>query len=186
MFETEVEKKPVVVELDRCSCEHCDLAESELRTLCDRFGAVLTVTRVETQEATKKLAGWKTPLVYLNGRLLSAFKTPVKTWAKAIHDKTAQQLFTISGEVIDLECHLRHEHRGEAHADCARRCLERGEPAGLLTRHEQVFLLLADDEERRALAGLAGREIEVEGEIFRKGGVQSIYIHRVGMGDLRG
>jgi hypothetical protein len=179
MIDPQAEKPSVVVELDRCTCEHCDRAESELRRLCDRFGAVLRVTRVDSQEATKQLAGWKTPLVYLNGRLLSTFSTPVKKWEKAIREKIADAEFSISGEVIDLECHLKHEHRGEKHAECAKTCLARGEPAGLLTRNEQVFLLLADESQRKTLAQLAAAEIEIRGEVFRKGGVQSIVVHSI-------
>ena len=178
-MDIQAEKPEVIIELDRCTCEHCDRAETELRRLCDRFGAVLRVMRVDASEATKKLAGWKTPLVYLNGKLVSTFSTPIKKWETAIREKAADSEFSISGEVIDLECHLKHEHRGEKHAACARECLERGEPVGLLTPHEQVFLLLADEDQRKALKKLAATEVEIHGEVFRKGGVQSIVVRSV-------
>lgn len=172
----------VVVELDRCACPHCDRAEAQLRRLCNRFGAVLRVARVENDEATKDLAGWKTPIVYLNERLISTFSTPVQKWEDAIRERSSEALFTIAGEVVDLECLLKNESHGESHAACARECLARGEPVGLLTPNKQVFLLLADAEQRKTLIASAAREVSVEGAIFRKGGVQSIAVRSVKAG----
>jgi hypothetical protein len=173
------ERPEVVVELIYCACEQCNLAEKELAGLCERFGAVLSVTRVETLPAAKKLSGWKTPIVFLNGKLVSTFALPLNKWEQAIRDKVSGTEFTITGEVISLDCYLKHEDRGEGHCDCAKRSLQRGEPPGLLTPQGVVFLLLADEEKRRRLAELAARDADIHGPVLRKGGLQSIVVRSI-------
>src|SRR2546428_856377 len=39
---------------------------------------------------------------------------------------------TITGEVVDVSCYLQLGKRGEAHIPCGSKCIEHGQPIGLL------------------------------------------------------
>ena len=66
------------------------------------------------------------------------------TGAAAGHGDPEPDQVTVRGEIVDLHCYLREHHAiGAEHAECARRCLEQGQPMGLLTEDETLYVLSA-------------------------------------------
>lgn len=80
---------------------------------------------------------------------------------------------TITGEVMDLTCYATHPDTGSgaAHADCARQCIEKGLPAGILTKDGDLYVALGSNHKKanKKLASFAGKEVEVRGHIKETG-----------------
>ena len=80
---------------------------------------------------------------------------------------------TITGEIVDLKCHLgvMNPGNGHLHRDCAARCLSGGLPGGLYTPGRLYWLAGVD---RRTLTTHAGERAEVRGQLLRIGNARVI------------
>lgn len=154
--------------LYRCDCDHCDQAEEELKRLSARHGAGLVVKRVKT-EGLERLAGWATPVVYINGIEISHYTMSAAKWKKAF--ETPLERVKVRGEVIDFNCYVKEHARGPEHADCAENCINEIKlPMGLLLEDGRLYQLAAgfgSAVEYETLKGLLGRTVEAIGDIFR-------------------
>jgi len=56
---------------------------------------------------------------------------------------------TVTGEVVDVSCYLQLGKRGEAHIPCGSKCLEHGQPIGLLDKDEKLYILFAEEHHPR-------------------------------------
>ncbi len=89
---------------------------------------------------------------------------------------------TVQGEILDMACFVAHDGRGASHAECARKCLEGGQPMGLLAADGEVYLLFADHANAKAYneaKSFAGKKVEVKGEPASKGVLKGITVHGV-------
>ena len=90
---------------------------------------------------------------------------------------------TLRGEIVDSKCFLgvMNPAEGAVHRDCARRCLSGGLPPMLLVRdggrREELVLLVSEEggPVGQALAGLAGRPIELSGRLAKQGEMYVLY-----------
>jgi hypothetical protein len=107
-----------------------------------------------------------------------AAATKGETAAKA----PAAQEMTYTGEVLDLTCYASHPETGSgpAHATCAKSCLEKGLPAGLLIG-DQVYLVVMKDHTAptKALAPHAGQKITVKGTVKEVGGMRVLEVAQI-------
>jgi len=170
--------KRQAVTLYRCGCEHCDAAEQTLQRLTRRLKATFEVRRVESDESLKGLAGWRTPVVCLNGKEISHFTLNAKKWEQAIVSGEAPET-EVQGEVVDLECYLASQAHGDTHKPCAEACIAAGEPIGLLAPGDRLYLLVRDRQAPAAyesLRGMAAEYVRVRGDLCMGGGVQGIVV----------
>jgi hypothetical protein len=109
---------------------------------------------------------------------------PVPTWLRPDSDPALTPgRVTLRGEIVDSKCFLgvMNPAEGPVHRDCARRCLSGGLPPMLLVRdgmqREELVLLVSEEGGPigRALAGLAGRAIELSGRLVRDGESYVLY-----------
>ena len=56
---------------------------------------------------------------------------------------------TVTGEVVDVSCYLQLGKRGEAHVPCGSKCIEHGQPIGLLDNEEKLYMLFAEEHHPR-------------------------------------
>jgi len=56
---------------------------------------------------------------------------------------------TVTGEVVDVSCYLQLGKRGEAHVACGSKCIEHGQPIGLLDKDEKLYILFAEEHHPR-------------------------------------
>ena len=56
---------------------------------------------------------------------------------------------TVTGEVVDVSCYLQLGKRGEAHIPCGSKCIEHGQPIGLLDNDEKLYILFAEEHHPR-------------------------------------
>jgi hypothetical protein len=88
------------------------------------------------------------------------------------HKKSIDKL---TGEVIDITCYLDHDSHGPKHADCARKCIERGMPVGLLVNGKVYNVIISSHESPNAkLAPYAGQMVTVTGKTIEKNGTRAI------------
>lgn len=89
----------------------------------------------------------------------------------------------ITGEVMDLACYTAHPDTGQgsSHAKCARECIEKGIPAGILTQEGILYIALGAEHgpANKVLAPHAGKIVRVTGTTREANGVKFIEIASV-------
>jgi len=108
------------------------------------------------------------------------------TVAAAVDKKTQPgKVITVTGEIIDLSCYLQVGKHGEKHKACGTKCIQNGEPIGLLTKTGAVYLLMAEEHDprrdgqttfRQAAADNFAKIMEVSGTETAFGGYKAIYV----------
>ena len=105
--------------------------------------------------------------------------------ATAGDEKTAKaeaKASVVTGEVLDLSCYLGHGGMGEGHAGCAAKCVKGGAPVGLLGADGTVYVLFADHSDGspyEQVKELAGKKVEVTGNVASKSGMKGITVQGV-------
>src|SRR5437773_12447709 len=93
-----------------------------------------------------------------------AFSLLAATTAVA-HEGHEHKSGTLTGEVIDITCYLDHGSAGPKHAECARKCIERGMPVGLLVKGKVYSVIISSHEAPNAkLAPYAGQMVTITGK----------------------
>ena len=96
--------------------------------------------------------------------------------------KAEDKASVVKGEVLDLSCYLGHGGMGEGHAGCAAKCVKGGAPVGLLGADGTVYVLFADHSDGspyEKIKDLAGKQVEVTGNVASKSGMKGITVHGV-------
>jgi hypothetical protein len=93
---------------------------------------------------------------------------------------------TVTGEIIDLSCYLQLGKHGEKHKACGVKCLQSGQPIGLLARDGAVYMLLAEEHDPRRDGQTGGfrqtaidnfaKIVEVSGTETSHNGFRAIYV----------
>lgn len=89
---------------------------------------------------------------------------------------------TVSGEILDLNCYMAHEGKGEKHKKCAKMCAQKGAPLGLLDEKGTVHLLVANHDNEKPMKTaqeLAGEKVKVSGSAAQRGGLSAIVLSSV-------
>src|SRR5215469_2258533 len=87
----------------------------------------------------------------------------------------AQESKSLTGEVVDLMCFLDHGAKGEKHAGCAEKCISSGGPVGLLTKDDQLYLVVGDHEPiNKELAAYAGKTVTLSGKVVERSGMKML------------
>jgi hypothetical protein len=115
------------------------------------------------------------------GMLLAAGALALLPFQAAAADKPADS--TVKGEVLDMGCYLTHDGQGKDHAGCAVKCVkEGGQPMGLKGTDGKVYVLLADHGDSSAYTktkDLAGKSVEITGQVASRDGINAITVHGV-------
>jgi hypothetical protein len=89
---------------------------------------------------------------------------------------------TLTGEVLDLACYIGHGAKGPDHASCAAKCAEMGQPIGLAASDGKVYILIADHADSSPFTkakSMAGKKVEIKGEVAAKDGLNALTVHAV-------
>lgn len=175
----EASPKPEIV-LYRCGCSHCDTAEEELRSLAGKHQAALDVRRVE-KEGAGQLAGWATPVVYINGVEISHYTMSEKKWREAVVAPLERK--QLRGEIVDLRCYEESGARGPEHQECAEHCInEIKVPMALLTADGGLYPLTVGRDPGLAhemLKQMLGRQVEVTGDLYQWGTKRTLTVRQL-------
>src|SRR5438128_2063374 len=101
---------------------------------------------------------------------------PVMPLRSADNEKSDQkEAQTVTGEVVDLMCYLPNGAKGEKHAGCAKGCIKSGGPVALLTKDDQLYLIIGKHKPiNDQLADLAAKTITVKGNVVERNGLKMI------------
>lgn len=95
------------------------------------------------------------------------------------HEKQGSRATKLVGEVVDTVCYVSHDSRGREHLECARECAAKGISLGILEEKTgRVYISLPVDHSNpnAKLLEFIARRVEVQGEIFNKGGLRGIFV----------
>ncbi len=92
---------------------------------------------------------------------------------------------TVIGELVEVSCFLQLGKRGEKHIPCGTKCLQNGQPFGVVTASNQLYLIMAEQHDPRrdgqadlrpALIPLLAKQVRVTGMRTMYNGYRAIYI----------
>ena len=93
---------------------------------------------------------------------------------------------TITGEVVDVSCYLQLGKRGEAHIACGTKCINNGQPIGVVDAKDNLYLLFAEEHHPRrdgqvtlkdAFLPLLAKQVTVNGMMTQlKGGIRALFV----------
>lgn len=89
---------------------------------------------------------------------------------------------TVKGEVLDMTCYMTSGAKGQGHKKCAKDCLDRGLPAGILDEDGNVYLLVENHDKQDAYAEAikhAAEDVEISGEVVDKKGMKALVVDNV-------
>jgi hypothetical protein len=97
------------------------------------------------------------------------------------------KIATVVGEIIDLSCYLQIGKRGEKHRACGQKCINSGQPVGLLAADGSIYLLMEEEHDprrdgqtmanfRKAMADHMAHIMEVTGTVSSHAGYTALYV----------
>ena len=64
---------------------------------------------------------------------------------------------TLVGEIVDFSCYLQLGKHGEKHRGCGQKCVQNGQPIGLLTRDGALYMVMPEEHDPRRDGGVDAR-----------------------------
>jgi hypothetical protein len=92
---------------------------------------------------------------------------------------------TVVGEIVDFSCYIQLGKHGEKHRSCGQKCVQNGQPIGLLTRTGGLYMLMPEEHDPRRDGGVdakasasdhMGHIVTVNGTEASVGGYRAIYV----------
>jgi hypothetical protein len=135
------------------------------------------------QPAMTPEGGWEKAMGTLGekGEAWSATTVGASVNGKPVPGKSA----TVTGEIIDLSCYLQLGKHGEKHKSCGQKCLNNGQPIGLLAKDGTIYMLMDEEHDprrdgqtelRKAANDHFAHVMEVTGTETTVRGVHAIYV----------
>ncbi|HTO90622.1 MAG TPA: hypothetical protein VMJ70_05775, partial [Candidatus Sulfotelmatobacter sp.] len=101
----------------------------------------------------------------------------------------------VTGEVVEVSCYLQLGKRGEAHIPCGTKCINNGQPIGLVDAQNNLYLLFAEEHDPRrdgqvtlkdAFLPLLAKQVTVNGMMTQmKGGIRALYVPAATLSDIK-
>src|SRR4029079_17086431 len=95
------------------------------------------------------------------------------------------RVVTRVGEIVDFSCYLQLGKHGEKHRSCGQKCVQNGQPIGLLTKDGTLYMLMPEETDPRRDGGVdakasgadhMGHIVEVIGTEANVGSYRGIYV----------
>ncbi len=92
---------------------------------------------------------------------------------------------SVTGELVEVSCFLQLGKRGEKHIACGTKCLQNGQPAGVVTSTGQLYLIMAEEHDprrdgqadlRSVLIPLLAKQVKVTGMRTMHDGYRAIFV----------
>ncbi len=61
---------------------------------------------------------------------------------------------TVVGEIVDFSCYLQLGKHGEKHRSCGQKCVQNGQPVGLLAKDGTLYMLMPEEHDPRRDGGV--------------------------------
>jgi hypothetical protein len=92
---------------------------------------------------------------------------------------------TVVGEIVDFSCYIQLGKHGDKHRSCGQKCVQNGQPIGLLTKEGGLYMLMPEEHDPRRDGGVdakasasdhMGHIVEVNGTEASVGAYRAIYV----------
>jgi hypothetical protein len=92
---------------------------------------------------------------------------------------------TVVGEIVDFSCYIQLGKHGDKHRSCGQKCVQNGQPIGLLDRNGSLYMLMPEEHDPRRDGGVdakasgsehMGHIVQVHGTSASVGGYKAIYV----------
>lgn len=92
---------------------------------------------------------------------------------------------SVVGEIVDFSCYIQLGKHGEKHRSCGQKCVQNGQPIGLLTQTGMLYMLMPEEHDPRRDGGVdakasasdhMGHIVQVNGTEAQVGGYRAIYV----------
>ncbi len=92
---------------------------------------------------------------------------------------------TLVGEIVDFSCYAQLGKHGEKHRSCGQKCVQNGQPIGLLTREGTLYMVMPEEHDPRRDGGVdaktvasenMGYIVEVNGTEASVGPYRAVYV----------
>jgi len=159
--------------------------------LCGAAAAMLTLTAQDStilhpeMTVAPDAGSYDKPAASL-GQKPSAGWTDTTVNAGVAKKPLEGKVVTVTGEIIDLSCYLQLGKHGEKHKACGTKCLQSGQPIGLLAKDGTVYMLMAEEHDprrdgqtegfRRAAIDNFAKIVEVTGTETSNNGSRALYV----------
>ena len=135
-------------------------------------------------EMTVETGSWDKPAAKLGSKADPAWTTT--TVAAGVNSKPQPgRAITKVGEIVDFSCYLQLGKHGEKHRSCGQKCVQNGQPIGLLTQDGTLYMLMPEEHDPRRDGGVdakasgaehMGHIVEVTGTEASVNGYRGIYV----------
>ncbi len=135
-------------------------------------------------EMTVEQGSWDKPMATIGVKPAAAW---TETTIAAGVDKKPQpgQPITKVGEIVDFSCYIQLGKHGEKHRSCGQKCVQNGQPVGLLTQDGTLYMLMPEEHDPRRDGGVdakasasehMGHIVEVHGTAASVNGYRAIFV----------
>ncbi len=82
---------------------------------------------------------------------------------------------TVVGEIVDFSCYLQLGKHGEAHRSCGQKCVQSGQPIGLLAKDGTLYMLMPEEHDPRRDGQIDAKAVGAEhmGHIVEVNGTEA-------------
>ena len=125
-------------------------------------------------EMTVEQGSYDKPMATIGKKADPAWTT---TTVAAGVDKKPQpgHAITMVGEIVDFSCYIQLGKHGEKHRSCGQKCVQQGQPIGLLAKDGTLYMLMPEEHDPRRDGGVDLRPLASEhmGHIVTVSGTQA-------------
>ncbi len=165
------------------------------RVVCASAGVVLIAAFLSAQESSRRggilhpelkveTGSSETPAATLGEKTEAPWSS---TTVAAGVDKKPQpgREVTLVGEIVDFSCYLQLGKHGEKHRGCGQKCVQNGQPIGLLTKDGTLYMLMPEEHDPRRDGGVDARQsasehmahiVKVIGTEASHAGYRAVYV----------
>src|SRR3954471_22212605 len=135
-------------------------------------------------EMTVENGTWDKPMAKIGSKPDQPW-TQTTTAAGVNSQPQPGKAITVVGEVIDLSCYIQLGKHGEKHRSCGQKCVNNGQPIGLLTKTGALYMLMPEEHDPRRDGGVdakasgaehMGHIVTVHGTAAKVNGYSAIFV----------
>jgi len=137
-------------------------------------------------EMTVENGTWDKPMASIGTKPDAASPWTATSVAAGVNSKPETgKPITVVGEIVDFSCYIQLGKHGEKHRSCGQKCVQNGQPIGLLTRTGSLYMLMPEEHDPRRDGGVdakasasdhMGHIVSVSGTEASVGGYRAIYV----------
>jgi hypothetical protein len=137
-------------------------------------------------EMTVENGTWDKPMASIGTKPEASAPWTATSVAAGVNSKPETgKPITVVGEIVDFSCYIQLGKHGEKHRSCGQKCVQNGQPIGLLTRTGGLYMLMPEEHDPRRDGGVdakasasdhMGHIVTVNGTEASVGGYRAIYV----------